>query len=163
MRPLCLRCTEEKYALCPLAVFSEEGYVAGTVFVNADFAQTLETSAYEFVTFSRTTLYRNDEDPAWDDETNTFLLNEGDRKMPHANDDTFSEEDLGYRERTRYFDYTRYSPRKHWPLYNALLVRRDTLGESPHHDRLPVYERIRINKVYVDTSNRAERKILALA
>ena len=64
MRPLCLRCTEEKHALCPLAVFSEEGYVAGTVFVDADIAQTLETGAYEFVALSRTTLYRNDDDLA---------------------------------------------------------------------------------------------------
>jgi hypothetical protein len=56
-------------------VFSEESYVAGTVFVDADIAQTLETGAYEFVALSRTT----------------------------------SEEDLGYREHARYFDYTRYS------------------------------------------------------
>jgi hypothetical protein len=33
---LLLRCTEEKHALCPLVVFSEEGYVAGTVFIDAD-------------------------------------------------------------------------------------------------------------------------------
>jgi hypothetical protein len=87
MRPLFLRCTEEKHTLCPLAVFSEEGYVAGTVFVDADIAQTLESGAYEVVALSRTTLYRNDEDPAWDDETNTFLLNEAHRKMPHADDE----------------------------------------------------------------------------
>ena len=94
MRLLLLRCTEEKHALRLLVVFSEEGCVAGTVFVDADIAQTLETGAYEFVALSRTT----------------------------------SEEDLGYREHTRYFDYTRYSLRKYWPLYNVLLVQRDTSG-----------------------------------
>jgi hypothetical protein len=133
------------------------------VFVDADIAQTLETSAYEFVALSRTTLYHNDGDPAWDDETNTFLLNEGDRKMPHAGDDTFSAEDLGYRERTRYFDYTRYSPRKYRPSYNVLLVQRDTSGASFRRDRLLVYKRIGIGKVHVDAFDGAERKILALA
>jgi hypothetical protein len=92
-----------------------------------------------------------------------FLLNESDRKMPHANDDTFSEEDLGYREPTRYFDYTHYSPRKYWPLYNVLLVQRDTSNRSFRRDRLPVYERIGIGKVHVDAFDGAERKILALA
>jgi hypothetical protein len=94
MRLLLPRCTEEKHALRLLVVFSEEGCVAGTVFVDADIAQTLETGAYEFVALSRTT----------------------------------SEEDLGYREHTRYFDYTRHSLRKYWPLYNVLLVQRDTSG-----------------------------------
>lgn len=163
MRPLFLRCTEEKHTLCPLAVFSEEGYVAGTVFVDADIARTIESGAYEFLALSRTTLYRNNEDPAWDDETNTFLPNEADRKIPHAADDTFSEEDLGYRERTRYFDYTRYSPRKYWPLYNVLLVKRSTSNAPFRRDHLPAYERIGIGKIHSDAFNGAGRKILALA
>ena len=83
--------------------------------------------------------------------------------MPHADDDTFSEEDVGYREHTRYFDYTRYSPRKYWPLYNVLLVIRDTSNASFRRDRLPVYERIGIGKIHSDAFDGAERKILALA
>jgi hypothetical protein len=75
---------------------------------------------------------------------------------------TISEEDLGCCERTRYFDYMCYSPRKYWLLYNVLLVQRDTSGASFRRDRLPVHERIEIGKVHVDTFDGAKR-ILVLA
>jgi hypothetical protein len=89
-----------------------------------------------------------------------YGVSDADHKVSHHEDDAEAEEDSGFGERTRYFDYARYCPRKYWPLYNVLLV----LGHYIFRNgETPVYQRAGIGKIHVDAFDRiAQRKIVDL-
>ncbi|KAI5928313.1 heterokaryon incompatibility protein-domain-containing protein [Camillea tinctor] len=65
-------CHKGRHYDCHLAVLDEKGQVVGRVVVDSYTVPELQNRNHKFLGLSRSTLYRIDDDPSWNEKTNSF-------------------------------------------------------------------------------------------
>ncbi|KAI7787584.1 HET-domain-containing protein [Diaporthe eres] len=123
------------HVLCHLAILDGLGRRAGTVQVSGDLVPRLKDRSHRFLALSRSTLYRIDEDPSWDDDSHTFC---------HWTRQSVADLEAGFDDEEPNFDFfdrKDFDSRVWWPAINVLLLSEP--GESG------AVERIGIGKIHV--------------
>ena len=113
--------------------------------------------AYEFDVLYKDILYRNDEDPALANETHILLLGEADCQTPFDGQDV-NLTDCEFRERTRYFASSRFSPCKYWPMYKVPLLEDSKQSVTRPSDGLPDFKGIGTGKIHLDALDEVAKK-----
>lgn len=101
--------------LCHLAILDDQDRRAGTVQVSGTLVPSLKDKSHRFLGLSRSTLYRVDEDPSWDDDTHTFR--HWTRQGVADLDPCCVDEEPNY----DFFDREELDARIWWPAINVLL------------------------------------------
>jgi hypothetical protein len=141
----CSTCEKGRHENCALAIFDDQGRIAGTVFVAGSVRLQLQYKTHRFLALNRSTLSRMDDDPSWDEETRHF------RCWTHPESGALGElssddEDLinavGVKISGReVFDVAEFNRRVFWPLFDVLLLTEQEDGTA---------ERLGIGKIHVD-------------
>ena len=98
----------------------KDGNRAGSVVVDGTTRMALKAGLYSFIKLSRTTLTHTEEDPAWDEESHSFLGQPGgDAINPDLADDNSFGRGTVKRE---WFDPLIYNETMCWPMYNVLMI-----------------------------------------
>ena len=90
----------------------QNGIRAGTVTMDQRLHRRVRSEQAHFLKLSQTTLYDNENDPAWDEDTLTFSGTPGQTAI---NPQTTSNNEV-------LFDETMYDKNINWCIYNVLLV-----------------------------------------
>lgn len=128
-------CKQGNHALCHLAILDDKGRWAGTVQVSGDVVPHLKERSHRFLALSRSTLYRVDEDPSWDEDSHTF------RHWTRQSVADLEPDFVDEEPNDDFFDRKEFDSRVWWPAINVLLLSEP--GESG------VVERIGIGKIHV--------------
>lgn len=128
-------CKQGNHTLCHLAILDGQGRWAGTVQVSGHLVPRLKDKSHRFLGLSRSTLYRVDEDPSWDEDSHTF------RPWTRQNvadlDPCYVDEEPNH----DFFDRKHFDARIWWPAINAMLL------SEP--DANGVVERFGVGKIHV--------------
>ncbi|KAE9378460.1 HET-domain-containing protein [Stipitochalara longipes BDJ] len=138
-------CREGRHEQCPLAVFDEQGRIAGTVFVAGSLVSQLQDKTHRFLALTRSTLNRVDLDPSWDEETKSFRFwthpESGVPGEPDSDDeDLFNADGVKISGRAA-FDVAEFNGRVFWPTFDVILLAEQDDGTA---------ERLGIGKIHVD-------------
>lgn len=129
------KCEQGNHTLCHLAILDDQGRWAGTLQVSGELVPRLKDKSHRFLRLSRSTLYRIDEDPSWDDDSHAF------RHWTRQNvanlDPCYVDEEPNH----DFFDRKEFDARLWWPAINVLLV------SGP--DKNGVVERLGVGKIHV--------------
>lgn len=128
-------CNQGKHVVCHLAILDDQGRWAGTAQVSGNLVPRLRNKSHKFIALSRSTLYRVDEDPSWDEDSHTFR---------HWTRQNIAELEPGYVDdepNHDFFDRKEFDSRVWWPAINVLLL------SEP--DKNGVVERIGVGKIHV--------------
>ena len=114
------KCDSGVHDVCYLSVMDKDGNRAGSVVVDGTTRMALKAGLYSFIKLSRTTLTHTEEDPAWDEESHSFLGQPGgDAINPDLADDNSFGRGTVKRE---WFDPLIYNETMCWPMYNVLMI-----------------------------------------
>jgi hypothetical protein len=130
------KCKQGQHELCHLAILDAHERWAGTIVIDGRLLPAIKHRHYKFVALSRSTLYRVDIDPSWDEETSTFRhwSTQSKEQKEAEDDDEEPNED--------FFDRQHFSAQVWWPAMNILLL------SEPDEDG--VVERMGVGRVHVD-------------
>ncbi|KAK7697578.1 hypothetical protein SLS64_013397 [Diaporthe eres] len=128
-------CKQGNHVLCHLAILDGQGRWAGTVQVSGNLVPRLKERSHRFLALSRSTLYRVDEDPSWDEDSHTF------RHWTRQSVADLEPDFVDEESNDDFFDRKAFDSRVWWPAINVLLLSEP--GESG------TVERIGIGKTHV--------------
>jgi hypothetical protein len=145
-------CFQGDHQQCYLSVHDSQGHVAGAIWIDKSTAHQLVNQNHKFLALSRSTLYRNEADVAWDDETKSFRPWNSFQSGVYK--DTFDEDDeitnsLGQNISNSACFGGEFDINTPWPLLNVLLLSEPQNG---------VVERVGIGQIHVDAFLPAAKK-----
>lgn len=120
-----------------LDILDTELNIAGAVFVDQQNVPLLAGKTHSFLALSRATLWKIQEDPAWDEDEKCF------RSWTHHDSGVKdAHRTLQEGDRWSYFDWKAFNDSIYWPVYNVLLLSKPNGSGA--------VERLGIGKIHVD-------------
>lgn len=139
-------CKQGNHELCYLAILDIQNRIAGTILVDARIVPQIRDKQHRFLALSRSSLYRIDEDPSWDEATKTFR-HWSRQKSKFGRDidpSIYATSNMARDDREpndAFFDKRYFSEYVWWPTMNVLLL---------SEEKDSVVERLGIGKIHID-------------